>query len=468
MNELLRRYMLRPYQNRMVKLIKRKKRVILALDMGAGKTIISLTALAELFEAGEISRALIVAPKRVATDTWPDEIGDWLHTCHLTYSVAVGTEKERVAAVEADTQIVIINRENIPWLVKLRYPKWDFDALIYDEASRLKSGKKRTTGRDDGRRPLSEFGSLCKVAAQFKYVVELSGTIAPNGLIDLWGPCYIVDSGERLGASLTAFKQRWFDESRWTHKIEARPYAFAQIMERIRDIMFALRPGDYPQLPPVVRNRIHVSLPDKIMREYRRFKRELVSELYDVEAVNAGVLTGKLLQFANGSMYRNIDGAVPPKREVVEVHDLKLDALDSILVEHKGEQVLVAYSFDFDRDKIRKRFPKVVLFDEEPNFVKKWNEGKIGVGLVHPASAGHGLNLQKGGCVAVWYGLTWSLEYALQFEKRLHRPGQTKPVFIHYIISKGTDDERVLDVLSDKKSTQDDVIAYTIESIEGV
>lgn len=484
---------LRKYQRRFARIIIREKTVYLGLDMGAGKTAICLTAARVLLDQFAVRRWLIVAPLRVAKDTWPDEIEAWEHTRVMSYSlvraedddpdiVAAGkeayslarligmgqkeAEKERRsaiakakdakrrAAVECGAEITIINREQLPWLFRTYgRSNWPFDGLIYDEASRLKGGKKRTE-----KKKFSEFGALARVRQRFEYVVLLSGTPAPNGLQDLWGPFYIIDLGKRLGATITAFRRRWFDVNQYNYSVTPKPYAFKQIMERVEDVMFSLDPDEYPELPPVTYNNVIVKLPQRVIEEYRRFKKSLVSEAYDVEAVNRGVLTGKLLQFSNGSMYRNIVDGPKKKSEVVHIHDLKIAALESVIEEAAGAPVLVAYSFEFDLERLRKRWPKAVVYDEEPNFVKKWNAGKIKLAFVHPASAGHGLNIQHGGNIAVWYGLTWSLEIYQQFNKRLWRPGQTKPVFIHHIVCEDTDDLRVLDVLKDKDTTQQDVI----------
>lgn len=458
---------LRPFQRRFIKLGLKLKAVYFALLMGAGKTIIALTIARLLLDQGVVRRVLIVGPKRVCTDVWPDEIDEWEHTYALTYAVAAGEdEKGRIAAIEKDAEITLINRENLRWL--FRYfgrAEWPYDMLIYDEASRLKEGKHRSGGKKTKHKRYSEFGSLAAIRHKFCRVILLSGTPSPNGIIDLWGPAYILDLGRRLGTHKTHFLNRWFIKEHNGYSYEPHSFAFRQIMERLKDVMFSLHPDEYPQLPRVQMNNIFVSMTRKQDAEYKEFKSTLVSEAYDIEAVNRGVLTMKLLQFANGSMYRKIPDTWPEKREVIHIHDAKLDALESIITEANGEPVLVAYSFQFDLDAIKKRFPKAVVFDEEPNFKKLWNARKIKIGLAHPASIGHGQNIQYGGHIAVWYGLTYSLELYQQFNKRLHRPGQTETVTIHHILTRRTDDERVMSSLHDKNATQESVIRAVRESV---
>lgn len=454
---------LRPYQDYFRKLIREKKQLMLTVPMGMGKTIMVLSAIRDLLDQFEIERVLIVAPLRVAENTWPDEILDWYHTRSIRFSVLTGTPANRKAAAQKNVPIHIINRENIRWLVEYWGDRWPYDMIVYDESSRLKSGKKRTVGKKDSDgsrkgRNLSEFGALCSIRKYVDRVVELSGTPAPNGLKDLWGQAYFADLGERLGTARTAFEKRWFDSDYMGWNLTPKPNAQEEIMARLEDMMFSLRAEDHIDLPPIVYNNVCIKLPSSIMDQYRQFERDSVSLAYDVEAQSRGVLTNKLLQFANGSMYRSVEGRGKPVREIVPIHDLKMDALDSIVQEASGRPILLAYSFKFDLERIKKKYPKAVLFDEEPNAVKLWNKGKIPMLLSHPASIGHGLNMQYGGNIAVWFGLTWSLELYQQFNKRLPRPGQSADhVYIHHIIAKGTADEDVLDVLASRDAVQDDI-----------
>ena len=448
----------------------------MAAEMGLGKTGASLFAIHEGIRQGVFRRPLIVAPLRVAEYTWPEEIATWDFARDLTFRVVTGEADERMAALQySPARVTIINRENLRWLHEVFEGKgWPFDALFYDEASRLKRGMKRVHQSKAQRMKgvkagLTELGVLHAHKRSWKRVVELSGTPSPNGLIDLYGPISVIDDGERLGSSMTAFKKRWFHEDRWSHQIEPRLGAEKEIMERIDDIFFSLREEDYLDLPPMIERNHVVHLPEKVMKTYREFERELAVEVVNnsgdkevIEAVNNGVLTGKLLQIANGSMYLGdkfdveTGGKLP--KESVRLHAEKLDALESIMEEAAGRPVLVAYSFQFDKDAIKKRFPYVRIFGDSPSDVRDWNAGKIRMLLTHPASAGHGLNFQHGSNVAVWYGLTFSLELYRQFIKRLHRSGQkAEHVFLHRIVAAGTMDEDVLSALTRKGSTQDSI-----------
>lgn len=456
----------RPYQKWMSSICV-KQDVFLGAEMGLGKTAAVLFALVVMFELQTISQVLIVAPLKVAEETWSAEIAKWAFARGLTYRIVTGDDDERRAALKHEAQITIINRENLVWLQKtLGVRAWKFDCLVYDEASRLKSGRKRSKpkARADGTMPpkrLTEFGILRRMRFTFKRVIELSGTPSPNGLIDLWGPIFMIDLGYRLGTSMTAYKKRWFyPESRFSmaEKNEPFPHSEAEIMSRIKDIFYSLKEEDYLKLPPMIPVDHKVKLSPKEMARYRNFEQEMAIDVAEkgkdpefIEAVNKGVLTGKLLQFANGSLYKE-DGSA------VKIHDRKLEVLDSIMEEAMGKPVLVAYSFQFDRDAILKRYPYCRLYGESKEDMRDWNAGKIRMLLTHPASAGHGLNFQKGSNIAVWYGLTWSLELYRQFIKRLHRSGQKADrVFLHRIITEGTMDETVLKMLSWRGVTQDQI-----------
>lgn len=440
------------------------RNVLGAAEMSLGKTGATLDAIKKLLRRRVVRHVLIVGPLKVASETWPDEINRWTHLRDLTYAVAVGDEPTRLAAIKKNTELTMINRENLQWLWTTVGGRigWKWDMLVYDESSRLKAWRIRTPGKKpDGtkRKPtLTEFGVLAHARPAFKRVVELSGTPSPNGILDIGGQIYMLDGGKRLEDNRTQFIKRWFDENKWTREVTPKEGAREEIMARIKDLMIGLRAEDYIDLPPLLINPIKVRLSTRHMKQYRDFEKTLVAESYDVEAVNSGVLANKLLQFANGSLYRPIPGVFPPKNETLPVHDAKLAALESIVEEAAGQPVLIAYSFKFDLIRIRKRFPKAVVFDEDPSFVKNWNAGRIGIGLAHPASIGHGLNLQFGGHIQVWYGLTWSLELWQQFNRRLARPGQESPVvFIHVIMAAGTIDEAVFEVLKRKGAEQDQI-----------
>jgi SNF2 family DNA or RNA helicase len=444
----------RVYQRWMSKLIVRLPAVFLAAEMGLGKTAAVLKAIRQLLDVGEIKKVLIVAPLRVADHTWPEEIAKWAFARDLTYIVATGDEDDRRIALRQEADIHIINRENLVWLQQHWGRHWPYDMLVYDEASRLKGGNKRTKGnvRQDGtksRRRISEFGTLRRMRGFFKKVVLLSGTPAPNGLVDLWGPIFIIDLGQRLGTSKDAFLKRWFVQDRYTYKITPHEWSHDEIMGKLDDVFFSLKEADYLELPPLVPIDHWVDLPPKAMEIYRRMERDMVLEEFDIEAVNNGVLTNKLLQVANGSIYKE-DGSA------VRIHEAKLDALESIIAEAMGRPVLLGYEFKFDLDAIKKRFPFARIFGDSKNDKKDWDAGRIKLLVTHPASAGHGLNFQFGGNIQVWYGLTWSLELYLQFLKRLHRSGQLADrVFLHRILARRTADESMVRTLGIKGVTQD-------------
>lgn len=455
----------RPYQRWMARRIKELPGVLLGAEMGLGKTGATLKAIRDLLDSGEITQVLIIAPLRVSEQTWPEEIATWDFSRDLTYRVVTGTKDERLASLKyGPCQITIINRENLLWLAQtLGIRRWVFDMIVYDEASRLKAGVKKTNPkkRADGTMPakrLTEMGVLHRVRHRTKKTVELSGTPAPNGLIDLYGPIFALDGGERLGRSMTAYKKRWFREDMWTKKIEPLEYAEAEITKRLDDVFFSLKEEDYLKLPPMVVRDHKVRLSVSEMAGYRELEREMLLEVegrWDepefIEAVNSGVLTGKLLQYANGSLYRE-DGTAH------KVHERKLDVLDSIYTEATGRPILVAYSFQFDKDAIKKRFPFARIYGENQSDMRDWNAGKIKMLVTHPASAGHGLNFQFGSNIAVWYGLTWSLELYRQFIKRLHRSGQVADkVFLHRILTEGTADTDVVRVLSRRGAVQDHI-----------
>lgn len=455
---------MRGYQTWMSELIYDNPFVFLAAEMGLGKTGATLRALVRLMKDGIIKKPLVIAPLKVAEDTWPDAIAEWEFSRHLTYRVVTGDEAQRIAALEYDADVTIINRENVVWLQKyLGSRKFNFDMLIYDEASRLKAGNKRTKPgkRKDGTvsqyRNLSEFGILRKMRFRFKRVVELSGTPASNGLIDLWGPIFIGDCNEpepRLERSRTAFLNRYFYYDMRMRSYYPRTNAEEDILHAIKDVFFSLREEDYLKLPPRITVDHYCEMPPKAKEMYRRFERDMVLDEFDLEAVNGGVLTNKLLQFANGSLYLDDD-------TVQKVHEAKLDMLDSIITEAMGQPILMAYSFKFDREVIKKRYPFVRIFGEGKNDTRDWNAGRIKLMLTHPASAGHGMNFQHGGNIMVWYGLTWSLELYQQFVKRLHRSGQTaEKVLLHRLLTRGTVDEKMAVALEVKGMSQDRITEH--------
>lgn len=459
---------LREQQRFISDVVKKHPYMMIVSDMGSGKTGATLDAVRHLLDYQEVSRVLIVGPKLVAKETWRTEIRTWRHTKCLSVAVCVGDAKTRRSALDEDAEITCINRENLPWLWKEvgGLNGWRWDMVVVDESSTFKAGRSRTkrtrvkdrkTGQMRYRRGgnLTRFGVLAAARSKITRLIELTGT--PGQLIDLWGQIYLLDQGERLGRSRDAFQQRWFRENPYTREITPFEHSEREIMDRVADLMVSM-----PKLqivPEPVHTPVPIDLPPEVIREYREFKKTLVSDLYDVEAVNSGVLTNKLMQFANGSMYNE-------RGEVVPVHTEKLDALDELIERAADENVLIFYGFRFDLEQIRKRHPDAVVLNETENAVSLWNEGKIKKLLAHPASCAHGLNLQYGGHIAIWFGLTWSLELWLQANARLPRPGQTKIVSIYQIVARGTVDERALSVLMGKGANQDRIIDAVRAEIE--
>lgn len=451
--------MLRSYQRYLADKIEEMAALLGAAEMSLGKTGATLTGVRRVLRKNPTWRAIIIAPLEVANNTWPDEVGEWAHLQDLTYTVVTGTAEERKAALAVDADLTIINRENLQWLLKEIGGKdnWRWQILVYDESSRLKGFTVRTKGSENTPPQLSEFGVLCNVRSKIKKVVELSGTPAPNGVYDLGGQARILfGQSSPLGRTKNEFETKFFDKNKYSYEVKAKVGAEEQIMDLMKPVMIGLRSEDYIDLPPLHFNPIYIKLPSKVMQQYRDFEETLYAQEYDVEAVNKGVLTNKLLQVASGGLYRTDETVDPPKRETFILHDLKIKKLQSIMAEAAGQNVLVAYRYKFEAAQIRKAFPEAVFFEDDRNFVKNWNAGKIHMGVAHPASIGHGLNLQHGGHIQVWMGPIWSLEVWDQFNRRLARPGQKAPtVFVHVIMAKGTEDERQYETLQTRGVTQD-------------
>jgi len=457
---------LRPYQppliDRLVGDFGNLPGALLAIEMGMGKTVTTATAVRRLLDMFLIRKVLIVAPLRVAQKTWPDEFENWEHLRPLNWRSVVGSIGQKLTPEKREallleflqdplSEILIINRENVVWLYKTLQKlkvSWPFDCLVYDESSRLKEGKKRTGGMN-----LSEYGVYAKVRKHMDYVIELTGTPTPKGLIDLWGQVAVIDQGQRLGTTKQRFLDRWFtsDYNGWNWF--PREGAEEEVMGLISDIMVSMKARDYIDLPPVIITEHWVDLTAKQLSAYKRFQRELALEEHDIEAVNKGVLTAKLLQYANGSVYRTDEAT--DTREVIHIHDHKMDALESIVAETNGANLLVAYSYRFDLDRIKKKYPKA-REATEPGALDAWNKGEVPMLLAHPASIGHGMNIQFGGHHIVWFGLNASLELYQQFNARLARPGQTaEKVFLHLILCRHTFDAKMVPLLDDKGATQD-------------
>ena len=434
------------YQKYAMEFILMHPSAALLLDMGLGKTVITLTAIKELmYERFEVNKVLVIAPLRVARDTWPAEIRKWNHLAGLTYAVAVGSQAERLAALRSKADIHIINRENVTWLVEESGLPFDYDLVVIDELSSFKSYRAK------------RFKSLLSVRRTVKRIVGLTGTPSSNGLMDLWAQFRLLDLGERLGRYISRYRERYFLPDKrnaqvvFTYKL--KPGAEAEIYKAISDITISMKAEDYLDLPPCIHNVVKVALAEREREVYEQFRKEMVISLgeEEIDAMNAAALSNKLLQMANGAVYDD-------RHTGHQIHDRKLDALEDLIEAANGRPVMVCYWFRHDLERIRGRFPAVRELKTAQD-IEDWNAGKIPVALVHPASAGHGLNLQYGGCTLVWFGLTWSLELYQQTNKRLHRQGQRDTVVIHHIVADGTIDELVLAALHRKDKTQAALIA---------
>lgn len=450
---MAREFIPRTYQRYAIKRIVDTPAVALLLDMGMGKTVSTLIAIDELmYDRFEVRRVLVIAPLRVALSTWGDECETWTRTQGLRISVAVGDRETREAALRAQADIYVINRDVVKWLVDYYRGKWPFDMVVIDESSSFKN-------------PASQrFRALRKVRPLIKRVVLLTGTPAPNGLMDLWSQFYLLDRGERLGRTLTVYRERYFRPGQQSghvvYSYDLRPGADQEIYRRIGDICVSMKSEDYLTLPPLLQNVVRVELPNVAMERYREMEKELVLSIgdADVTAVSAAALSNKLLQMANGNVY-DTEG------NVVRIHEAKLDALDEIINCNEGKSVMVIYGYRHDLKTLRERYPKARELKAVED-IRDWNAGKIPLLLVHPQSAGHGLNLQHGGHIAIWYGLTWSLEAYQQTNKRLHRPGQTEPVVLHHLVAKGTIDEDVMQALTGKAAGQESMLSAVKARIE--
>ena len=444
------RYKPHEYQKYAIRFIKKNPIAAILLDMGMGKTSIVLSALNELmYDSFEVSKVLIIAPLRVARNTWSDEIKKWDHLNGIRYSIAVGTAAERLSALKADADIYIINRENVPWLIEESGIPFDYDRVVVDELSSFKNWQAK------------RFKALMKVRPKIRRIVGLTGTPSSNGLMDLFAEFKILDMGERLGRFISQYRVNYFKPDRmngpivYTYKL--LPGAEDRIYDRISDITISMKATDYLDMPELISNEYKVYLDDDEREKYEEMKDELVLQLPggEITAANAAALSGKLSQLANGAIYDD-DGSVNA------FHERKLDALEDLIESANGKPVLVAYWFKHDLARITERLKKLkVVFEklDSDKSIEKWNAGELQVGLIHPASAGHGLNLQSGGNVIVWFGITWSLELYQQTIARLWRQGQTSgTVTVIHIITDGTVDERILKALEAKDRTQSALI----------
>ena len=438
------------YQQYAIEYIRSHPVAAVLLDMGLGKTSITLTALNDLlFDYFEVHKILVIAPLRVARNTWSGEIDKWEHLMELKHSIIVGTEKERKAALEKKADIYIINRENIQWLIEKSGYLFDFDMVVVDELSSFKN--------HDAKR----FKALMKVRPKVKRIVGLTGTPSSNGLMDLFAEFKLLDMGERLGRFIGSYRMNYFKPDKMNGPIvysyKPLPGAEQRIYDAISDITISMKATDHLQMPELISSRYEVQMDDKEKEKYDSMREQLVLALPEgeVTAANAASLSGKLLQMADGAIYTD-DG------DATLIHDKKMDALEDMIEAANGKPVLVAYWFKHDLKRIMLRLTeKKIPFErlDSDSSIEKWNRGEIPVALIHPASAGHGLNLQSGGNTLIWFGLTWSLELYQQTIARLWRQGQAAgTVIVQHIITEGTIDERVMKALEMKDSTQSALI----------
>lgn len=444
----------------------------LLLDMGLGKTVVTLTVLNRLmYEEFSLNRALVIAPKRVAEDTWGREAEKWDHLSGLRVVKVLGTAKQRTAALAQDGDVYVINRENVVWLVETLGARWPFDGIVIDELSSFKSSRSK------------RWRALRRVIGAANYVYGLTGTPAPNGYIDLWPEMYLLDRGQRLGRTLGEFRNTYFNpgahKGHIVYEWRLKPGAKARIDAKLSDLCLSMSKEDWLDLPERTYNTVPVALSPSARKLYEQFQKEKIlpllrgrdglrlagagAEDYDSAVIGdmAATVSGKLLQMANGAVYDE-------NGEVFHIHDAKLDALEEIADTNPGQPLLVFYTYKHDLDRIQARFPNAEKIKGSET-ISDWNTGKIPMLLCHPASAGHGLNLQAGGHIIVWFGLPWSLELYQQANDRLHRMGQKQGVIIHHIVALGTLDERVMSVLAGRESTQRGLLvalkAYVEENV---
>lgn len=432
------------YQQYATRFIEKNEVAAIFLECGLGKSVITLTAIKNLIAKGEVKKVLVIAPLRVGKTTWPDEIEKWEHLKGLTYAVAIGNVKERESALKAKADITIINRENVEWLIAKSGVPFDYDMVVIDELSSFKSCKAK------------RFKYLLKARPTVERIVGLTGTPSSNGLMDLWAQFRLLDLGERLGRYITRYREGYFTPDKRNAQVvfsyKPLPGAEEKIYDKIGDITISMKAKNYLKMPDLVMNTVKVKMSDKDGAIYEQLKDDMFIDIREeeIDVANAAALSNKLQQLANGAIY----GA---DKKVIRIHDGKLDALEDLIESANGKPVLVAYWFKHDLERIKERFPFVCEIKTTDD-IKAWNKGEILVGIIHPASAGHGLNLQQGGSTMIWFGLTWSLELYQQTIARLYRQGQTKTVVVHHIVTEGTIDELMLVSLDRKEKRQDALI----------
>lgn len=436
------KFKLHQYQEHAIQHIMKSEAAGLFLDMGMGKTVSTLTAVSDLLhDYFDVLKVLVIAPLRVAEDTWSREAEKWDHTQYLRVSKVLGPEHQRVSALHAPADIYVINRENVEWLVNYYGKKWPFDMVVIDELSSFKSSKAK------------RFRALKKVRPFIKRIVGLTGTPAPNSLIDLWPQMYLLDQGERLGKTVTSYREKYFQPDKRNRTIiyswKLRDGAEQSIHKKISDICISMQAKDWLDLPKRINNIMKVTLPAKAKEKYKQLEKELLLPFAggDVVADTAAVLSNKLMQLANGAVYDE-------NGKIQEIHDEKLNKLEDIVEAANGNPILVFYCYQHDLSRIQNRFKNARTLNGSKD-IEAWNAGKIEMLLAHPASTGHGLNLQDGGHIIVWFGMTWSLELYQQANARLDRQGQKQSVIVHHLVTEGTVDEDVMRALEGKALGQD-------------
>lgn len=430
---------LHEYQHKGVKHILEHKNSALFLDMGLGKTITTLTAIEELIYK-DVEKVLVIAPLRVCNSVWVQEAQNWEHTKYMSFTNLSGGSANMLKGLKESSDIYLINRENVKALIEATKGKWDFDMVVIDESSSFKSYSSQ------------RFKALKKVLHLIDKMVLLTGTPSPNGYMDLWSQIYLLDRGERLGKNITAFRNRYFTKDFMGWSYEINPYAPAKIQSLIKDVAISMSSEDYLELPDFIPTVLENKLSGKLLKQYKEFEKEMLLDLDGelITAMSAATLSNKLLQFCSGNVYGE-DG------QIHHFHELKLDTLQEIIDSSPDENLLVGYNYKHELTALKKKFPDAVVLDKEGVAVEQWNRGEIKLLLAHPASAGHGLNLQKGGKTLIWYGFTWSLELYQQFNKRLHRQGQKDNVrCIH--ITVGDIEYKLMKTLSQKDATQQQLL----------
>ncbi|MFS1514579.1 DEAD/DEAH box helicase [Chengkuizengella sp. SCS-71B] len=447
------------YQEYAIERILDTSAIALLLEMGLGKTVITLTAIEQmLFDTFEASKILVIAPLRVADDTWSRESQKWDHLKHLRISKILGSRMQRERGLNADADLYVMNRENVSWLVSMTGKDWPFETVVIDELSSFKNSKSQ------------RFRALKRVRPLMQRVIGLTGTPTPNGLEDLWSQMYLIDQGERLGKTITRFRDRYLNagqrdknNSHVVYEWKPKPEAEKNVYEKISDIAVSMRAEDWLDMPERMDRIIPIKLNDESTKQYKKLERDLLLPFADGDVVanTAAVLSNKLLQMANGAVYDETRG-------VKEIHEAKLDALEDIIEAANGHPILVFYAFKHDLERIQDRFKFTRTLGKGSDDIEDWNNGNIQMLAVHPASAGHGLNLQDGGNLIVWFGLNWSLELYQQANARLHRQGQKRSVVVHHLVTEGTMDEDVMNALDGKATGQDALMEAVKARIEKV